>query len=206
MHGSVLEFLKKVDPKEIEGKYVVEFGALNVNGSARDILMPMKPAVYEGYDMIPGPGVDRVTDFSMIARLVEESEKPDVMVCLNTLEHCKNWSQVVRNIKHLLKRGGLFLFSVPSLPYPWHNPPDYWRFSLGLVSKIFADMKIEEIIPDPEIPGVMMRARAMVMTGTVPLCEFTPDETVQLPGRSNYDFEKAAKETAKSSDTDWEDI
>lgn len=180
MHNSIMNFLKKIPPAEICGKYVIEFGALNINGSAREILEPMKPRLYEGYDLIAGPGVDRVVDFSSHARNMDEAENPDVIVCLNTLEHSKNWGQVIRNIKHLLKRGRLLIFSVPSKGFPWHNPPDYWRFSKEQISGIFSDMNISYLEKDPEIEGVIMLARAVAMTGTVPLFEYKP-EAVLVP-------------------------
>ena len=191
MHESVLAFLGKIDPVNVAGKYVVEFGAFNVNGSAREVIMPMKPAIYEGYDRIEGPGVDKVADFGQYCRSIQELEKPHVVFCLNTLEHSKDWRCVVRNIKYLCKAGGLIVISVPSRGFPYHNPPDFWRFSLEQIRQIFSDTKIELLEEDPQIQGVLLRARALAKTGTVALEEIEPDK---VPMGNAADLEKIWEE------------
>lgn len=192
MHKTVEAFLRRVDAKDIAGKYVVEFGSYNVNGGAREIIVPMKPAVYEGYDMRAGPGVDKVHDFSQTCAMPQDSEKPGVMICVNTLEHCKNWIQVVRNIKFLLQHGGLLVFSVPGPGFPYHDPPDYWRFTKQQVAGIFGDMKTEVLEDDSETRGTLFRGRSLVMTGTVPLYDYQP---VRVPGGD-----------ADQKGIDWEDL
>jgi SAM-dependent methyltransferase len=192
MHKTVENFLRRTDSKDIEGKYVVEFGSYNVNGGAREIIMPMKPALYEGYDMRAGNGVDKVTDFSQTCAFLLESGKPGVIICVNTLEHAKNWMQVVRNIKFLLQHNGLLIFSVPGPGCPYHDPPDYWRFTKKQVGGIFGDMKLEVLEDDPECNGSLFRGRSQVMTGTIPLNEY---EASKVPGGD-----------ADQKGIDWEDI
>ena len=191
MHESVLDFLRKIQPSDVAGKYVVEFGSYNVNGTAREVIYPMNPAIYVGYDRIAGPGVDRVADLGQYCRFIINSEKPDVLICLNCLEHTKDWRCLVRNMKYLCKPGGLLVISVPSRGFPHHNPPDYWRFGLNLIRQIFSDMKIEALEPDPQIPGVLLRARALAKTGMVSLEEIQPDK---VPTGDADDLEKIWEE------------
>ncbi len=191
MHESVLAFLARINPVDVAGKYVVEFGSFNVNGSAREIIMPMKPAIYEGYDRVVGPGVDQVMDFSQYCHYVEDKNKPDVLLCLNALEHCRDWRAVIRNMKFLCKAGGLIVVSVPSRGFPYHNPPDFWRFSLDQIRNIFSDTKIELIEQDPQIPGVLLRARTLSKTGTVALEEIDSDK---VPIGDAHDLEKIWEE------------
>lgn len=169
-----MEFLRKIDPEDVKGKYVIEFGSLNVNGSAREVIEPMKPRLYVGYDACEGPGVDIVVDVSIPANWTVDAEKPEVVICLNTLEHIKNWVQVVFNMKALLKRGGILAFAVPSPGFMYHNPPDYWRFTLEQVAEMFSDMKTIILEKDTMIPGVLFLGRAQAKTGEGHILDIHP--------------------------------
>ena len=59
MHPSAYTFATRaLTPEQVTGKRVVEVGACNVNGSARDAITVMDPLSYLGTDAQPGPGVD----------------------------------------------------------------------------------------------------------------------------------------------------
>jgi hypothetical protein len=75
------------------------------------------------------------------------------------LEHAEDWRAVVRNLKGVLKVGGLLVLTCRGPGFPRHDfPGDYWRFTVDDMRKIFADSQIIALIADPE-PGVLLAAR-----------------------------------------------
>ena len=61
MHPSAYSFATRaLTPEQVAGKRVVEVGAYNYNGSARDAISVRDPKAYLGTDAQPGPGVDVV--------------------------------------------------------------------------------------------------------------------------------------------------
>ena len=59
MHDRVKQFVARVlQPEEIKGKFIIETGALDVNGSVRESIESAEPYHYLATDMREGPGVD----------------------------------------------------------------------------------------------------------------------------------------------------
>jgi len=159
MHQSCLVFGKAhLIKSDIEDAAVLEVGARNVNGSLRSYVESQKPASYVGTDIMHGRDVDIICDaVDLVERFGAESF--DVMICTSTLEHIENWKGAVSNLKRVLKPGGILLLTTQSPGFPYHNPPDYWRFTVADMRAIFADLDIETLKPDPQVPGVFIKAR-----------------------------------------------
>jgi len=138
---------------------VLEVGALNVNGSLRSFAESLRPREYVGVDLEIGPGVEESCDAArLVARFGRSSF--DVVISTELLEHIKDWRSVVSNLKQALAPGGILLLTTRSKGYPYHDAPsDFWRFELEDMKVIFNDLRIEALEPDPEAPGVFLKAR-----------------------------------------------
>lgn len=160
MHGSVMQYLRsKVAKNEIKGKTVLEIGSYNVNGTARDVIIPFAPKQYLGIDQGPGPGVDRVVDaVNLVTTLGENSF--DVVLSTEMLEHARDWRRAVSNMKAVAKPGGLLFVTTRGPGFGFHGfPEDHWRFTVEDFRSIFADMEILDVSPDPDAPGVFIKCR-----------------------------------------------
>lgn len=145
-------------PTDVAGKRIIEVGSQNVNGSAREIIMPQGPAEYIGTDLAPGPGVDVVCPAENLLVWYEPLSF-DGVVCTEMLEHCENWRLAIHVMKLLLREGGWIIITTRSKGYPLHNfPGDHWRFDGADMQAIFADFNIEMVMPDPFEPGVFIKA------------------------------------------------
>jgi SAM-dependent methyltransferase len=157
-HVSVLRFVGEVvHADEVEGKDVLEVGSYDVNGSPRGILAKYEPRSYVGVDMRAGPGVDEVCDaVALVERFGEE--RFDLVVSTEMLEHVENWRAVISNVKRVLRPGGVLILTTRSPGFPLHEyPGDFWRYTVGDMRKIFADVRIVTVAKDPEVPGVFVK-------------------------------------------------
>jgi SAM-dependent methyltransferase/glycosyltransferase involved in cell wall biosynthesis len=158
MHPSVMDFLRKnIIGEEFEGKRVLEIGSIYWDVSPRDIIIPLKPALYIGIDERPGKGVDEVRSANELSNRFEPGWF-DAVVCTEVLEHAKNWRLLIEQIKYVLKPGGVLYLTCRGEGYPYHEEPnDFWRFSVKNMEGILSDM-ICFIEPDPQFPGVFAKA------------------------------------------------
>lgn len=111
MHFEVIEFIQR-NAKTIrwDGAHVVEVGAYNVNGNARDYL-PAEvgaPASWCGIDLLEGPGVDFVGD---AAGILATMGGFDVCVSTEVLEHAPTWAALVDAMLAALKPHGYLLIT-----------------------------------------------------------------------------------------------
>ena len=158
-NNSVIEFAKCLMPSDVNGKRVVEVGSLDVNGSLRPIIQNLNPKEYLGIDIEMGPNVDEVCEATEILDRYGENAF-DVVVTTEMLEHVRPWKEVVHNLKRAVSPGGILLVTTRSFGVPYHGYPyDFWRYELEDMTRIFDDMEIEKLDPDPTLPGVMMIAR-----------------------------------------------
>jgi SAM-dependent methyltransferase len=163
-HASCLRFgLEVLKREHIQGRCVLEVGARNVNGSLRPALCALDPAEYFGIDLEPGPGVDAICDVTRIAAQYG-SNRWDVVVCTEVLEHVWDWSAAVSNLKQALVPGGCLVLTTRSQGFPYHPFPfDFWRFEPSDLSASFDDLILLRVEKDPDMPGVFLAAKKPVV-------------------------------------------
>jgi len=160
MHPSAYEFsTTALTEADVKGRRVVEAGALNVNGSAREVIEAHEPASYLGTDMRDGAGVDQVC-------MAEDLPVccADVLVSTEMLEHAADWQAAMRGMTEALAPGGLLLLTCRGPGFPVHGyPEDHWRYTPETMAAILAACGLEilrcEPDPDPASPGVFAVAR-----------------------------------------------
>lgn len=159
MHESCLEFgASHLTAQEVRGKRVLEVGAFDVNGSLRPYVQSLAPQEYVGTDLRSGPGVDVVCAGEQVCARFGE-ERFDVVICTETLEHVEDWRAVISALKRVLAPGGVLLLTARGPGYPRHDyPGDHWRFTPEDMRTIFADFRILALEPDPQVPGVLLKA------------------------------------------------
>ena len=175
MHESVMQFLRdEILGSEISGQRVLEVGSYDVNGSPRKVLIPMNPAEYVGVDQGPGPGVDVVLDAGKIVQHFGPGSF-DVVVSTEMLEHALDWRTAVTVMKRVLRPDGLLILTTRGPGMPYHGfPDDHWRFTQGLMVDIFGDMKIYTLRSDPQLPGVLLKARMPALFFEADLSKIEP--------------------------------
>lgn len=186
MHASVMSFVAGL-PKELwTGKRVLEVGSCNVNGSVRSIIQSSAKE-YVGVDIDEGLGVDRVCDAGML-HLVYDPESFDVVISTEMLEHAERWDNALENMKAVVKPGGYLILTTRSYGFPFHNPPDHWRFEIHHLAKEMMGWQCS-FSNDPQVPGVFMVAAktgrptvlAQLCDGAIPMTHIlasTPDYPV----------------------------
>ena len=162
MHPSAMAFAcSALTEADVRGKYVVEAGAYDVNGSVRGHVESLGPAAYVGTDMREGPGVDLVVPAE---DLPVYCNGYDVVVSTEMLEHAEDWQAAMRGMISVLAPGGVLVLTTRSAGFPQHGyPGDYHRFSVEAMGQILksAGLDVErlEADPAPGHPGVFARAR-----------------------------------------------
>ncbi len=151
MHESVMAFVKRHAQDMIAP--VLEVGSYNVNGSVRGFC----PTPYTGVDIVSGPGVDRVVPATS---LPFPDGSFDTVISTEMLEHALDPIVCLEEMERVLKLGGLLLITARGNGFPYHNPPDRWRFMPGTLSALGHDLGLEcTEEQDPQVPGVFMAAR-----------------------------------------------
>lgn len=87
-----------------------------------------KPWAGPGYRTFGLGGCDITGD---LRAMPFEEGSVDAVLCTEVLEHCEDPFQAMREIRRVLKPGGLLLVTSPFL-WPWHGTHDYrdfWRFT-----------------------------------------------------------------------------
>lgn len=150
---------KAMTSNDVQGKSVLEIGAMDVNGSLRPVFEAWGPAEYIGIDVAPGPGVDRVC---RAEHVVDEfgPDRFDLVLATEVIEHVQDWRTVISNIKNVCKPGGVMLVTTPSPGFPYHPfPHDFWRYNGEDMKRIFADCLIERLEDDGRVTEVFVKVR-----------------------------------------------
>lgn len=130
-----------------------------MNGSVRPVLEALGPASYLGVDIEHGPRVDEVCDVSDLAARYGE-DRFDVVVATELVEHVEDWRSAFDNLKRVARPGGLLLVTTRSPGFAVHGYPyDFWRYEPEDMRRIFADFDVDLVEPDPDHPGVFVKAR-----------------------------------------------
>jgi SAM-dependent methyltransferase len=155
-----LRFVRaQVGIEDVEGRSVLEVGALDVNGSPRPHIESLGPARYVGVDLAQGPGVDELCDVASLVARFGESEF-DLVVSTEMVEHVLEWRRAFDQMKRVLRPGGLFVLTTRSKGFPLHGyPHDFWRYELEDMRTIFADFAAVIAERDSPEPGVFVSAR-----------------------------------------------
>lgn len=135
MTPQLLNWIRSLD---LRADSVIETGAFNVNGSGRDVVAHSH---WLGTDSRAGPGVDFVIPGEDLPRYFGPIF--DAWVCLETLEHCQLWREVLTAGFRCVRPNGYILLSTPGPDFPKHDyPDDHWRFTLEFWSEVFKEHSI----------------------------------------------------------------
>src|SRR5262249_3910501 len=97
---------------------------------------------YSSLDIVPTEMVDIVCDAE---DMPIEDGSYDLVLCTQVLEHCNRPERIVSECHRVLKKGGTFIVTVPSI-FPVHGyPSDNWRFmpdGLGYLLRSFSTVEI----------------------------------------------------------------
>jgi hypothetical protein len=99
---------------------VLEFGSLNINGSARSVIATYDDECYFGIDVQDGPGVDEVID----AVDYRAAVPVELVVCCEVLEHATDVPGIIRSAYENLLPGGLFLVTCATEAREPHSAVD----------------------------------------------------------------------------------
>ena len=135
-------FAKCMRVEEFTNKAILEIGSRDVNGSLKPLIVDSNPHEYVGIDIQNGPNVDLILPAE---ELLEHfgTERFDVVVSTETLEHVIDWRKVIHSMKDVLKKRGFLYISVPDKTFGFHEYPfDCWRYEVPDMQKIFSDMQI----------------------------------------------------------------
>ena len=160
MTPGVLDWcVSAIGHRDVTGRDVLEVGAFDVNGSVRPHIEALRPRVYIGTDMLPGPGVDEVIP----AESLIYNYEPDrfwLVVSTEMLEHAELWQDAVWNMMAVTAPGGVMVVTAAAPGFPRHDwPGDYWRFSIEDFARIWDGWFIEDLSSHPVHPGTFIRAR-----------------------------------------------
>ena len=69
----------------------------------------------------------------------------DAVTCFNVLEHVYDYQNVIRESYKVLKKGGVFVATIPFLVRYHPAPEDYWRFSKTSLERILKEAGFTKI-------------------------------------------------------------
>lgn len=125
MHPSAFKTGKRFfDAYAGQSGTVIDIGALNVNGSLKDVCP--KHLKYVGVDFAAGAGVDVVLEDPY--KLPFENASADMAVSSSCFEHSEMFWLLFLEILRILKPDGLFYLNAPSNGIFHRHPVDCWRF------------------------------------------------------------------------------
>lgn len=99
-------------------------------------------ATVETLDIDPKSGATYIADLTQANREIIADDLFDVVVCTEVLEHTIQPFDAVKEIKRILKPGGVAIISTP-YNFRIHGPlPDCWRFTEHGLRVLFKDFEI----------------------------------------------------------------
>jgi SAM-dependent methyltransferase len=92
----------------------------------------------EGWDALPGVGVDRVVDLESIIPCGDQFAHVE---CISVLEHARRPWLFARNLEQVLRSGGTLHLTVPFIWRVHAYPDDFWRFTVAGVRALFSSIE-----------------------------------------------------------------
>lgn len=155
MHESVMEYVAgAIERYGLAAVRTLELGSTDVNGSVR----PLFSGEYIGIDHEPGRGVDRV----MSANALDFPDASfDCVVSTSMFEHDPGFWRTCAEVSRVLRPGGHFVWTTVATGFPYHNPPDYWRFEMDTIPILMALAGCEtlDFRDDPQSHGPQATGR-----------------------------------------------
>jgi 2-polyprenyl-3-methyl-5-hydroxy-6-metoxy-1,4-benzoquinol methylase len=128
------------------GSSTSEFRTVSQSHIDKNIFQPLreKGVKISHMDLKKGTGVDIVADIS--SERFTLSQKYDLVICTNLLEHVLDLKTTIFNISSLIREGGYLLITVP-LIYPYHPDPidNLSRFTPQELSRLFSLLSFQKI-------------------------------------------------------------
>ncbi|GHV80642.1 hypothetical protein AGMMS49944_24330 [Spirochaetia bacterium] len=104
-----------------------------------------KKADVKTLDIDPQYNTDYMCDLCTNNENIIPNGSFDICVCTEVLEHVSNPFSAVKEIKRILKGGGIALISTP-FNFRIHGPlPDCWRFTIHGLKELFKDFEILDL-------------------------------------------------------------
>jgi|SRR3990170_3627998 len=147
MRQEVMDALASWYPKYLApGRVVVELGSRAVYGGIPRTVFTGDHK-YTGIDMMAGAEVDLVLNFHELHSAFDRCSV-DTVLCLETLEHDDRFWLTLEEVARVLKPGGHFVLSVPTLGYPTYHPypQDYWRFTEDSFREVLLEPKWYDLL------------------------------------------------------------
>lgn len=128
-----------LDAIAFDGGRVLEIGSRDVNGSVRSLIGDVATS-YLGVDIVPGPGVDAIRDYSKPGAVAGTF---DLVVCTEVLEHVRHWQQMAHNLFVSVATGGHLLVTTVGPGFVRHGyPDDFWRFTPDILASAFGCLAV----------------------------------------------------------------
>lgn len=148
MSPNILSYLKHgVRPHMQRISKIAEIGALNVNGSAKQILHRYveEGSTWVGIDRVKGKGVDIVAN--AVEWLADKQEQFDMVVACECYEHDPKWWLTSEVAKKAVKKGGLYVVTAPGIAFPFHDfGGDYYRFTeMAFREVVFENLTVIDV-------------------------------------------------------------
>lgn len=131
--------------------HVLEIGSFDVNGNVRQYFTDA--LTYTGIDAVYGNGVDICLNAHSICMYFES--KFDTIICLETIEHDNAFWITAEQIRKSLNEGGTLILSSPTVNFPIHHQPDYWRFTEQGIKQVMSmcGVRVDKIQSLPDTVG-----------------------------------------------------
>jgi hypothetical protein len=144
MHAEAYRYVRSVVETTwppLAGANVIEFGALNINGSVRELFEQADVDSYTGLDIVAGPGVDIVGDATSFTTSLDQ--RYDVVVCCEVFEHLPNWHEIIERSAECLVPRGLLILTMAGLGRDPHSAVDGGPLQPG---EHYANIDGEELV------------------------------------------------------------
>ena len=135
MHGAAYLFVQQTLAAAPRFGRVYDIGGRFVNGSPRELF---PGAEYTVVDLLPGPNVDVVMD----ATNWNPELPADCVLCLEVLDHCQGWRELLEHIITLLADDGWLIVTCATNPRPPHGVDGF-----GVGDEYYANIEPGEILP-----------------------------------------------------------